>query len=101
MPQKNYTSIVPFINENELSRFDKILPDGDLFYPPKRDGEKRHDFSQHDDNDGWPCERWDINRRMSGSFEGLLADARKARNPAFIAPYRAPREPALVRSSLR
>ena len=100
LPQKNYTSIVPFINENELSRFDKILPDGDLFYPPKRDGEKRHDFFQHDD-DSWPWERWDIDRSMSGSFEGLLADARKARNPAFIAPYHAPREPVLARTSLR
>ena len=100
LPQKNYTSIVPFQSTRQLSRSDNILPDGDLFDPPKRDGEERHDFSQHDCN-GWTWKRWNINRRMSGSFEGLLADTAKARNPAFIAPYRAPREPVLARASLR
>ena len=96
LPHKNYTHNVPFTNEWQLSRCDRVLPDGGLFEPPKRDGEERYDFSQHDD---W--ERWGIDRRMSGSFEGLLADTAKARNPAFIAPYRAPREPVLAHASLR
>ena len=100
MPQKNYTSIVPFQDKRQLSQFDKILPDGDLFDPPKRDGEERHDFSQHD-SDGLLWKRWKISRRMSGSLEGLLADAAKAMSPAFIAPYRAPRESVLARPSLR
>ena len=99
LPQKNYTSIVPFANDWQSSRCDRLLPDGQLFEPPKCDEEGRHDFSQHDD--GWLWERWNINRRMSGSFEGLLADATKARNPAFIAPYCAPREPILAHASLR
>ena len=100
LPQKNYTSLFVFGYKWQLSRFDRLLPDGQLFEPPNRDGERRHDFFQHVDDGGFWGRR-DISRRMSGSFEGLLADARKARNPAFIAPYRAPREPALVRSSLR
>ena len=96
MPQKNYTFIFPFTNEWQLSQFDRLLPDGQLFESPKRDGEERHDFTQHE---GW--ERWPIHRRMSGSFEGLVADAAKAMSPAFIAPYRAPREPVLAHASLR
>ena len=96
--QKSYTCIVPFENELELSRFDRLLPDGELFAPPKRDGEGRHDFAQHGPGSWW---RWRIHRRMSGTFEGLVANAAKARNPAFIAPYRAPREPVLARASLR
>ena len=95
-PHKGYTSHVPFEDELEVSHYDQVLPDGELFEPPKRDGKERHDFSQHDD---W--ERWGIDRHMSGSFEGLLADTAKARNPAFIAPYRAPREPVLAHASLR
>ena len=31
-----------------------------------------------------------IARRMSGSFEGLLADTGTAKNPAFIAQYARP-----------
>ena len=96
LPQKSYTCIVPFENELELSRFARFLPDGDQFEPPKRNGEERHDFTPRE---GW--ERWPIHRRMSGSFESLVADAEKARSPAFIAPYRAPRESVLAHASLR
>ena len=98
LPHKDYTSTVPFTNKWQLSRFDRLLPDGELFEPPKRDGEGRHDFAQHGPGSWW---RWPIHRRMSGSFEGLVANAAKARNPAFIAPYRAPRESVLARVSLR
>ena len=99
-PQKNYTSEVAYKDKSQLSRFDRLLPDGQLFELPKWDGEERHDFSQRE-CDGRPWKRRNIKRRMSGSFEGLLADAAKARNPAFIAPYRAPRDSVLARTSLR
>ena len=87
--------MVPFRNEWQLSRVDRLFPNGQLFEPPARDGEERHDFTQHED---W--ERPKISRRMSGGFEGLLADTEKARHPAFIAPCRAPREPPLARARL-
>ena len=98
LPQKNYTFIFPFTNEWQLSQFDRLLPDGQLFEPPKRDVEGRHDFAQYGPRSWW---RWRIHRRMSGSFEGLVADDAKARNPAFIAPYHPPREPVLAHTSLR
>ena len=90
LPQKEYTHGVPFKDGWELVEGCELLPDGQVFEPPARKGKTKHDFSAHRD---W--ERRTISRRMSGSFECLLADTETARNPAFIARYRAPRDLAL------
>ena len=90
LPQKEYTHGVPYKDGWEMSERGQLLPDGQVFEPPARKGKTKHDFSAHRD---W--ERRTISRRMSGSFECLLADTETARNPAFIARYRAPRDLAL------
>ena len=94
LPHKTYTDSISFHFEEDLLLYDRVLPDGQVFEPPKRKGKRRHDLARHRD---WERER--IDRRMSGSFEGLLEDTAVARNPAFIARYRAPREPEVVRAS--
>ena len=83
LPDKRYTHAVHFQNTWQLARGDRILPDGQEFQPPRRDGERRHDFSKS----GGYWVRQKIGRRMSGGFESLVADTASARDPAFIAAY--------------
>ena len=103
LPHKRYTSQVSFSRVQLLFQDSLILPDGRTFEPPVclvSESPEREEKEDHAYPEGYGWRKWPkVNRRMSGSFEGLLADTQRARNPAFIAPYRTPREPVLARPS--
>ena len=98
LPSKIAMTAIPFSEKRELLQHDRILPCGDLFKPPPREGDMGDDFSTRHvflTKD----EFRDIRRRLSGSIEQLIADTVTARHPAFITPLPAPRRPPATQQS--
>ena len=88
LPPKQYARGGLFTyDRRQLQDHERLLPGGQLFVPPVRNGDDRHDFSKHK---FW--KRKKPSRRMSGGFESILSDPEKTCNPAFIVPYHVPKE---------
>ena len=79
LPNKEYTKDVAYQLEQQLA-LEQMLPDGQLFIPPERNGEERHRFK-------FSLPESKRSRRASASLEVLQADAAAAKHPAFITPY--------------